>query len=177
MLDEETFNVFYETMSPLIRGLIVRVCGLENLDDTTQEVFLKCWKAKSHFLGRSAERTWVYRIALHTCFDELRKRKSLPSFVHDKLDGLANSSEQETNEPVDHREAVRRAVLELEESLRVVTVLHYFEDLSLKEIAQILEIPQGTAKSRLFSARSQLEKVLRKILDSPADLTLKEQAL
>lgn len=152
--DEERFRAFYAEHARLVRGVVFGMCGPRFLDDLAQDVFVKAWRGLDGFEGRSAPRTWLYRITVRTVIDHLRSRGA-KAFESTDMDTLA-SAPAEANSETEERKLVREAVAQLDEAHRAVVVLHYFEDQALGEIAAILEIPLGTVKSRLHFAKEKL---------------------
>ncbi len=153
------FGAFYEAQQARIRSLAFRILGADELDDAVQEAFVKIWQKLESFDGRSRLSTWCYRVALNVALDRLRARKR--ATPHEELsERLGREASQETQ--LAGKDLVTRAMDRLDEKHRSVFVLHVFEELGLAEIAQILEIPEGTVKSRLFHARKELALYLEK---------------
>jgi RNA polymerase sigma-70 factor (ECF subfamily) len=123
-----------------------------HLDDLTQEVFVKVWKALPRFSFRSSMKTWIYRIAVNTAIDHGRKKKLVPNDIVPV--GVSEESEEQI--------ILRESLADMELDERSLIVLFYYEGLTLKEISVVLEIPVGTVKSRLHHAREKLEEVLVK---------------
>ncbi|WP_159888088.1 sigma-70 family RNA polymerase sigma factor [Paenibacillus puerhi] len=127
----------------------------EDCADAIQETILKAYRGISALKEPAYFKTWLFRILINECNLILRKRKrtipteSLPG----KLDAPGASHAYDR---IDLRAVVDR----LEETLRVVVTLHYFEDMPLKQIAQVLDTPEGTVKSRLHRARLLLAQWL-----------------
>lgn len=138
--------------------------------DAAQEVFIKVYRNIDSFKENSSLSTWIYRITANTCSDMLRKRQkravviSIDADTDD--DGLKKEIPDSTplpDEYIEHSEvqiAVRNAVMELSDEYREVITLCDFEDMSYDAIAEILECPVGTVKSRLNRARTALKKKL-----------------
>ncbi|MFD0676525.1 MULTISPECIES: sigma-70 family RNA polymerase sigma factor [unclassified Paenibacillus] len=126
----------------------------EDCADAIQETILKAYHAIHTLREPAFFKTWLFRILINECNQILRKESRLfPSseaFVNE-------ASTQDTYENIDLIEAVNR----LEEALKLVVTLHYFEDIPLKQISQLLETPEGTIKSRLHRARIILAECLQ----------------
>ena len=126
-------------------------------EDAFQETMLKCWQHYDSFRGEASFATWLSRIAINECKNTLRSgwfrmwKRSEPIDTH--TDYPAESSEPHTH--------VRDAVLALPGMYREVTVLFYYENLSIKEIARLLTIPENTVSTRLRRARTMLQKNLK----------------
>jgi RNA polymerase sigma-70 factor (ECF subfamily) len=150
--DQEKFNVLYGQYHPLVRGVLYNMVGKEALEDLTQEAFIKIWNGLPKFAFQSTIKTWIYRITINTALDHLKKKKLN---TNDYLD------EQELNrilsDNLNEEELVEASLSVLDEESRGVVVLYYFEDLSLKEIAKALNLPEGTIKSKLFYAKKKMK--------------------
>ena len=155
---QRDFEKLYSQYSGMVRAVLYNMVGGSALDDLTQEVFLKIWQGESLFSSKSSKKTWVYRITVNTAIDYLRKRQTQPQGSEE---GLAEVLASGTH-PVEVM-ALQRALLELSEELRVVVILVYFEDLLISEVAKILDIPEGTVKSRLSTARARLQSQLEEV--------------
>jgi len=158
------------------------MCGNRaDAEDLTQEAFVKALMSIGRFDGRSRFYTWLFRIAVNLTISALRKKKRRPTQSLDAggskrdgedsgprlVDGLA-SNEDRPEERVMDRETqgiVLEALGSLEEEYRCVITLRDLESFSYEEIADILEVPTGTIKSRLHRARLALRRKLGPILD------------
>lgn len=137
--------------------------GTRDADDAAQEAMIRVVRNLDRFDGRSAFGTWVYRIATNTALDELRKRKRRPQLrsVADD-DDLRQRPEQADEiahrliDSVADRLAIDAALAELPEEFRAAVVLRDVGDLDYAEIAEVLELPIGTVKSRIARGRRLL---------------------
>jgi len=161
--DESCFRLLYQRYRQKVRGTLYKLCGAELLDDLTQEVFLKAWKALPKLREPSYFATWLYRICWNVACD---RRRQLARIRQEKRI-LTQSVPELYSEPgellqIHYQQLVQKGLEHLKLDHRVVLVLHDLEDVPQKEIAQILSIPIGTVKSRLFNAR----KTMRRFLES-----------
>lgn len=150
------------------------VSSPEDAVDIAQETFVKAYSKLRTFDSASAFYTWLYRIAINTAIDHLRKRKSRPADSLDDDKFTEIGFEPETKDPTSDPERVlarneqarmlRQAISSLSEKLRSVVVLHDVEGLSQEEVAEILKVPVGTVKSRVSRARAELRYLLQKQL-------------
>ncbi|WJH35940.1 sigma-70 family RNA polymerase sigma factor [Paenibacillus aurantius] len=149
-----------EAFARLIRTLELSLYGVarsmlrrdEDCADAIQETILKAWNALPSLKEPAYFKTWLCRILINEC-RRLMRRDSRTVAV-DEIPAEAFSTDAYEN--IDLRKAVDR----LEETLRLVVTLHYYEDMPLKEIAELLEAPEGTIKSRLHRARQLLAEWL-----------------
>jgi RNA polymerase sigma-70 factor (ECF subfamily) len=128
--------------------------------DATQETFLTVFRKAGQFKGDSALGTWIYRIAVNTCYDQLRKakrRKTGP--IPDHLDPVDPSAESAIDSAA-LRPEIRAALDKLPTDFRAAIVLSDIEGMSMAEVAQVLGVPAGTVKSRLFRGRRLLAEQL-----------------
>lgn len=140
-------------------------------EDITQEVFISVFQKVKDLKNPSAFKTWLYRIAVskvsHLIRDNGGIERNLPL---EYIEEDKHASSDCLLEVVDRTEAdaLRTAIHCLPDELRLPVLLHYFSDLSIKEVARVLEIPPGTVKSRLFTARARLASALE---STTADFT------
>lgn len=132
--------------------------------DMTQEAFLKAWRARESFMGQSSVTTWLHRVAVNTCLDELRKRKKQAALSVQELSESgwepADDAAGDFASRVVDKEAVSAALAELPPDHRAVLVLRDVEGYSYEELARILDCPVGTVRSRLNRARANMMKIL-----------------
>lgn len=144
------FKQHYNTIYRVSRSILKNESDIE---DALQEAAIKAYKGIGKLKDVSMFKSWLIRIAINESYNIIRKNKN-----HIPLDTLEDniSPEEESSSNMD----IRRAILNLEEDLRLVTVLYYYEDLPVKSISTIMNIPEGTVKSRLSRARNKLLKDL-----------------
>ncbi|HBF23192.1 MAG TPA: hypothetical protein DDW23_05175 [Planctomycetes bacterium] len=172
---EDPITVLFRDFGGRVYGLALKI-GLsrEEAEDGVQEVFMKLQRRLDTFRGESALSTWLYRVALNTLHDYRRRMVrqerifTAPFPSTGAGEPLATRSESSPLESAERRERslkVRAAMDALPEKYRKALVLRELEHLSYREIADILEIPQGTVESRLFRARKKLAIELRRLED------------
>jgi RNA polymerase sigma factor (sigma-70 family) len=158
--DRQSFRLLYRRHQHRVRQILYQLCDLPMLDDLTQEVFLRAWKGLPNFRQSSQFATWLYRIAWNVASD----RRQTLARDRDRLETIAENVATQHDDPdlmqLHYRDLVRKGLSCLSEEHRAVLVLHDLEELPQKEVAEILEIPVGTVKSRLFHARSGMRKFL-----------------
>jgi RNA polymerase sigma-70 factor (ECF subfamily) len=147
-----------------VQHVIYRMCGNAQIaEDAAQETFIRAWLNLSSFRPQASLRNWLYRIAVNTAIDMLRKEKHiLPGAVEDffLMDERPGPEALFLNR--EQIALVKRTILSLPEASRAVLVLREYEGLSYQEISEVLEIPVGTVMSRLNYARNLLKEKLKK---------------
>ena len=156
------FGELYDRYHQPVRSTLFQLCGEEQLDDLTQEVFVRAWKGLKGFRRQAKFSTWLYRIAWNVAAD---RRKSLAKQRQQQqilTKALANPAEQGNGglRQLHHQQLVQEGLQQLSLEHRSVLVLHDLEDLPQKEVAEILAIPVGTVKSRLHNARTTIKRYL-----------------
>jgi len=157
--DRQAFEQVVDRYQKPIYNAAYRIVGRrEDAEDVTQQVFINAFKSLRSFNEKKSFFSWLYRIAVN---ESLNKLKSLASReIFDETD----HGHDETPDDVYHKKelqlAVQHALGRLTNEHRTVVVLRHFQDLSYDEIAEILELPVKTVKSRLYEARQQLKDIL-----------------
>ena len=163
--DGEAFSQLMAAQEGRMYAVALRMCGhREDAQDCLQEAMLRIFRSISGFKGQSSFATWVYRITMNTCLDELRKKRNRTSTSLDGLLEAGWSPSDEFDTPERHalnREKsaeIRRVIAELPEDMRAAVVLRDIEGLSYEEIARVLDINVGTIKSRISRGREKLRE-------------------
>lgn len=148
-------------------AVALRMCGnREDAQDCLQEAMLRVYRAMAGFKGQSSFSTWVYRITMNSCLDELRRRKSRTATSLDAMleNGFAPSDEGDTPEQSslrsEQRRALEQAIAKLPEDMRAAIVLRDIQGCSYDEIAEALNANVGTIKSRISRGREKLRATL-----------------
>ena len=167
--DKGAFDLLVLKYQHKIVNLVMRyVRDPELALDITQEAFIKAYRAIPRFRGDSAFYTWMYRIAVNTAKNHLAAQRRRPMDVEldlqdpEQYDLHAKLKETDTPEGVtlgnELKETVERAIAALPEDLRTAIILRELEGMSYEEIAQTMECPVGTVRSRIFRARDAIGK-------------------
>lgn len=163
----ETKEVMSETkMEQLIHDYgndLLRLCTLYLKDrylaeDALQEVYIRVWKKYASFNGQSQEKTWMTRIAINVCKNYMRS----PWHIRTDIEEISELIGKEVNEyqQVDNRIDLMKEILKLKEKYRVMILLYYYQELSVKEISFVLKRKESTVLTHLRRAREQLKKYL-----------------
>ena len=174
--DKTAFNLLVRKYQHKIAKLISRyVYDRTEVEDVTQEAFIKAYRAISGFRGESAFYTWLYRIAINTAKNYLVSQgRRLPNSDIDASEAELNEEGHSLREIAtpEHTlltneiaETVRRAMETLPEDLRTAITLREIEGMSYEEIAAVMDCPIGTVRSRIFRAREAIDKQLKPLLE------------
>lgn len=152
--DKEAFvHLIQENKMSLYRVAKGILQNEADIEDVIQITILKAYENIRKLKVSEYFKTWITRILINECTTVLRGRKKVVP-MENNINDLATTEDTYTNVDLYH------AVHSLREKLRIVTILFYYEDLSTKEIANVLALPEGTVRSRLSKARLKLQKKL-----------------
>lgn len=169
--DGKAFDLLYLRYRHKVSGLVARYLNnVEDVEDITQEAFIKAYRALPRFRGESAFYTWLYRIAVNTAKNHLASRHQRIQTVELDADdadgGEFTAALRDDEDPADNlqrdelKAAIDRAIAALPEDLRSALTLREFNGLSYAEIADVLHCPIGTVRSRIFRAREAVDSVI-----------------
>ena len=144
--------------------------------DVSQETFIKAYRALPNFRGESAFYTWLYRIAVNTAKNHLtvQSRKITKSDYDvaeiEQIEGNMSLTEQTTPESLlakdELQETILKTIENLPEDLKSAIMLREIEGLSYEEIAEVMECPVGTVRSRIFRAREMIDSKIKPLLEN-----------
>jgi RNA polymerase sigma-70 factor (ECF subfamily) len=180
--DEDAFRTLAQRFQRPLVNFFYRLCWDRfTAEDYAQEVFARIVKARARYRPQAKFSTWLFRIAKNYWIDRYRERKNAPltgSLSHpirddggrpvtleDTVEGDSPKPEQEARRR-EIREALSAAVERLSEEQRLVFVLSENQGMKYADIAEILEIPVGTVKSRMHSAVRRLRELLKDVYDA-----------
>lgn len=170
--DQRAYDMLVLKYQHRIFGLISRyVKDSDEIQDVAQEAFIKAYRALPKFRGESAFYTWLYRIAINTAKNYLVSRSRRPPSIdvdvgdaefYDGADGLRDTDNPENvlfgNEL---KAVVDTAIQALPEDLRTALTLREFDGLSYEDIADVMDCPVGTVRSRIFRAREAVDEKVK----------------
>ena len=170
--DKNAFNFLVLRYQNRVAALVARfIKDHQEVEDVTQEAFIKAYRALHLFRGDSAFYTWLYRIAVNTAKNTLVARgrrppaSDLDAGEAELVDIGSPLRDHETPEgslaTVALKEAVEKAIEELPEDLRTAFMLREFSGLSYEDITEVMNCPVGTVRSRIFRAREAIDKVIK----------------
>jgi len=174
----ELLVIKYQRKLARLLSRLIRDSG--ELEDVTQEAFIKAYRALPSFRGESAFYTWLYRIGINTAKNYLvalgRRAPTVTGVDHEEAEGFEESEQlKDLNTPENQMmsrqiaETVNQTLQELPEELRTAITLREIDGLSYEEIAQIMNCPIGTVRSRIFRAREAIAEKLRPQLGTSLD--------
>ena len=169
--EEAVFRVLVDRHKERVRNLIYSILSdVSVVDDIAQEVFIRTYEALPKFRFESSFYTWLYRITVNKCRDEMRKKKIRKFFsLHAMLDGSnAELLSKIRVNPEDNsaQELVATGLKQLPEKFRIPIILKDIDGMTYDEMAEIMQCEIGTVKSRLSRARTMLRNVLKPLLES-----------
>ncbi|WP_424378550.1 RNA polymerase sigma factor [Muriicola sp.] len=163
--DMKAFEVLVNRYKHMVFTLACRLLrNKEDAEEVAQDTFVKAFKALDAYAGDAKFSTWLYKIAYHHSLDHLRKKKRVLNTVSIDLNKpvalqvMNNVLEQ--LEQQDRSRLVKAAIDRLSEEDAAIVTLFYFEDLSIREIAEIVLLSPQTIKVRLYRGRKQLANLL-----------------
>jgi len=174
--DKAAFDILVKKYQQKVVNLVSRfVSDHSECYDVAQDTFIKAYRALDNFRGDSQFYTWLYRIAANTAKNHLATRsRKAPMYSVDVDDaehyeGESGLKDQTTPENLLLTEEIKRtvyaAIEKLPEDLKSAITLRELEGLSYDEIAEVMDCPIGTVRSRIFRARDAIDKELRPLLE------------
>lgn len=167
--EASAFDVLVARWEDKIRGAAYRFLGSEEeAKDVAQEAFLKAYRALGGFKREARFSSWLYQIATNLCRDRLRRRRTRAAVSLEELEETGpvivetRPGAHEQLQQLDLARLVRRAVHALPEEQREVVILKEYQGLTFLEIAQALDVPVSTAKTRLYRGLGQLRLQLER---------------
>ncbi len=173
--DGHAYDALMEMYHDAVFNVIFRmVRNKQEAEDLTQETFIKAYNSINSFNEAYAFSTWLFKIATNHCIDFFRKRKLVTHSLDEPIKYKDDEIKQEyaTDEPtidnemvaIEKSRIIKEAINKLPEKYRIAIILRHHEEKSYDEIAQIMNLPLGTVKARIFRAREMLKKYLKDAL-------------
>ena len=172
--DKKAFNLLVSRYQNRVAGLLTRYVSPNDIPDVVQESFIKAYRSIGAFRGDSAFYTWLYRIAVNTAKNYLTAQGRRPpnedilAEEAESYDVGSNLRDVATPENEMLSNELKKIVFDtikgLQEDLRTAITLREIEGLSYEEIAEIMECPVGTVRSRIFRARESIESKVKPLL-------------
>lgn len=164
--DQEAYDELYKAAGKKALWTVYLLAGrMDIAEDIVQEAFFQCFRNINKLQKPELFPVWFNRILLRTCWHMVYRERKKPAVSLEEEALTELMSDENVSERVESNQmgsAIREAVNRLKPSMRSTVVLYYYNDLSIREIAQVMSCFQGTVKSRLHYAKKVLEKELKK---------------
>lgn len=160
----ERFEILVRRYQRLVATAALRMgTPRQEIEDVTSEVFYKVYRSLGRYRPQHALSTWLYRITVNAALDRRRSRRQesrLDEIPPGQSDGRPSPLERASDR--ERAEMLQEALRRIPEHYRAPLVLAHIEGLPLEEVARVLDLPEGTVKSRLFRARGLLQRIIRR---------------
>jgi RNA polymerase sigma-70 factor (ECF subfamily) len=162
--EEGVFRILVDRHKERVRNLIYSIFSDASVvDDIAQDVFIRTYEALPKFRFEASFYTWLYRITVNKCRDEMRKKKTRKFFsLHEMLQSKIRVNPEDNSA----QELVTTGLKLLPEKFRIPIILKDIDGMTYEEMAEIMQCEIGTVKSRLSRARTMLRNVLKPLLES-----------
>lgn len=148
---EEVVNMYSEKLFNFVFGMIG---NYDDASDVAQETLFLAYKAYQRFRGDCAVYTWLYKIAKNECYKYFNKRKTMPLHLETEMPDTSTETQTEL------KLKIQKIVASLPQEYREPIVLKYFNEMSYEEIAETINTPIGTVRSRLARGKEMMQKKL-----------------
>jgi len=170
--DKRAFDQLFVRYQGKIFGLVTRyVRDRQEVEDVVQEAFIKAYRALPRFRGDSQFYTWLYRIAINTAKNHLVARARRPPGADIDVDDAESYEPMRQVENPENELArdelskvIHKAIADLPDDLRSAVTLREFDGMSYEQIAEIMDCPVGTVRSRIFRARESIDKKIAPLI-------------
>ncbi|MGB6150620.1 MAG: RNA polymerase sigma factor [Pricia sp.] len=164
--DTQSFSGIVDRYKDLVFTLALRMLKhREEAEEASQDTFIKVFRSLNRFRGESKLSTWIYKVAYHTCLDRLKKQKreqhvvAIDEYTENQVKTIDNALDRMQKE--ERKDAIQDCLKLLPSADSALLTLFYFEDLSLDEIAKIVDLTANNVKVKLFRGRKKLTGILR----------------
>lgn len=168
--DTQAFAVLVDRYKDMVFTLAMRMLkNREEAEEVSQDTFIKVYNALRKFKGNSKLSTWVYKVAYNTCLDRIKKNSrhfkevAIDSFTENQIKTLGNALD--LMEEKEQQKTIQDCLQQLASKDSFLLTLFYFEELSLEEISQIVNMQANTVKVNIHRARKKLASILKQRMD------------
>lgn len=156
--DKEAFSrIIIQNKEAMYKTAIVILRNEEDVYDAIQDALIKMYRNINNLQNVDAFKSWSRKIIVNSCYDIIEKNNKVININSKLIDTY-----EETREDIyECEDEVVKLLDKIEPDLRLTAILYYYNDLTVKEISQIIKIPEGTVKSRLSRAREKLYQILK----------------
>ena len=163
--NENAFKMLVERYQSQVAAAVIGMLGPgQEAEDTGQETFIRFYQNLRQFRGDSSVATYLTRIAMNLSLNKLKKKRKMQSRFRKPLENFEQTIADPDFKSYDNtKELIQQALDQLKPEFRSVIVLRFFQEYSIREISEVLKIPQGTVLSRLARAQKKLHDILAPI--------------
>lgn len=168
--DTKAFAVLVDRYKDLVFTVAIRMLKhREEAEEVSQDTFIKVYKSLDSFKGDSKFSTWIYRVAYNSCLDRIKKNKkeylnvAIDDYTERQIKSIDNALDALISD--ERKEAIKECLDLLPPYDSALLTLYYFEDLSLDEIAKIVNLTSNNVKVKLFRSRKKLTSILKARLE------------
>ena len=159
----EAYEVLYDRYARRLGGFFLRMLAYDTAkaEDMVQELFVRVWTHRTSYRTVQPFSTWLYAMAYNLCKNDYRHEEVRQSYTAEcMLREVPAATTDETIERKEMHRLLRKAVQALPEAQRDAFLLHYDEELTIPEVAHIIGCPEGTVKSRLYTALESVKRIM-----------------
>lgn len=157
-LEEELLEIIKKNKTQLYKVAKSILNDEEDINDAIQETLINAYNKIDTLKNKKYIETWITRILINKCYDIIDKNKVHERKVQKAIDTYSNYE----NDNFEQRTIVQKAVSQIDEDLKLIVIMYYYNQFSVKEISKIMDIPSGTVKSKLSRARTKLYEILKR---------------
>lgn len=150
-------HALYQKFAQRVRFIAIRMVGRNEADDVAQNVFLQAFRCLGQYRNDARFETWLYRLTVNEALQYRRRNRRWP---FPSLNEELLTAPPDSNGQGEERELLDRALSKLPPDLRIVFVLREVDDLSYRDVAEVVGIPEGTVASKLSRARQELREIM-----------------
>lgn len=161
--DAKAFAGLVERYQHMVYTLCLKMLDHSGIaEEVAQDVFIKCFRSLSSYNGKARFSTWLYRITYNACVDELKRMKRHRTEDLQMAANQADSTDaaEELLESKDKKSIIDNAIQQLNKEDRMIVLLFYYEDMSIKEIGKVMDMTANNVKVKLFRCREKLAELL-----------------
>ena len=175
MTEDEFLELVRKHQDQIYRHALYLLKNSEDTKDMTQETFIKAWQHRTK-IRQETVRSWLLKCVQNLCFNQLRRRKFRVHLSEEEGETLemllhthshrSNPTPEETAIKQELKQLVHQAIDELPPTMRSIVIMRELEEMSYKEIAEVLKQPENTVKSTVFRARKKLREILNRLMET-----------
>jgi len=159
--DEGAFQELVDRYKDLVFALIARTAqDRSRAEDLAQDVFLRVHRGLPYFRGEARLSTWIYRIVANVCLQDQRPTPVSVSLDEDRTGDRKMPASDRRFGDLELRDRLEKAIARLPATYRILIAAHYLEGVQYEDLAEALQLPLGTVKTRLYRAKQQLRRLL-----------------